>query len=326
MSLKNIFKSVGYLPWVGGGPRSGAESRRDYEAPLFSAAPGKNGLRVRILGDHSTYHCGGAAVMSALTQVARRKGWDIAGPNERYDVLVVNGEGSMHSGSRGFHRKMGVLAAAVHSGVPAYLVNTVWQNNPPDYDAVLKRLSGINVREVCSYREMKDRHGVEPDIVIDASFFAPVSPVADVPGTEGRAIFTDFYVGDRRRGRRWVVDPSVVENGIYLSLKERSWSQAVSMLRPASCLATGRQHAVYAACRARTPFAAMNGNTHKISGLVATSGIDIPVADDLAEVRKLAAHILDYREAFTALFEWMERWDPMLIFPDREDARARLTP
>lgn len=59
-----------------------------------------------------------------------------------------------------------------------------------------------------------------------------------------------------------------------------SWRRAVASLN----LITGRQHAVYAACKARIPFAASEGNTHKIRGLIKTAGVEIPIASLITDV------------------------------------------
>lgn len=292
-----------------------AEGKSDYLFPRFAKAA-DSGRRVRILGDHSSYHCGGAAVMQALHNVALSKGWEVVSGRESYDVLVVNGEGTMHSGRNGFHLKMGVLAKAVEAGVPAFLVNSVWQNNPSDYDDVLRKLSGIIVRENASRDEMKERHGIEPKVAIDASFFAPVSPTPDLTGFEGKFAYTDLWLP----GRRWVTDASLAEGGAFLSLKDMNWSEAVNAIRSASHLVTGRHHAVYAACRARKLFASAEGNTHKISGLFKSAGVEMPVAHSVEQLRAISSRIHEYSENFDALFDWMEIQDPSNIFPSLSDA------
>ena len=62
--------------------------------------------RLCIVGDHSKFHAGCKAVMQTLWRLASEKGWRIVKEGEDYEALLVNGEGSMHDGSKQFHRKM----------------------------------------------------------------------------------------------------------------------------------------------------------------------------------------------------------------------------
>src|SRR4051812_14532777 len=102
--------------------------------------------RILLLGDHSGYHCGSAAVGAFLKSTLGATG-DLVAEGQPYDCLVINGEGSMHHGSPTFHNKRKALQEAVQSGRKAWLVNTLWQKTPADYDAILPRLQQILVRE-----------------------------------------------------------------------------------------------------------------------------------------------------------------------------------
>ena len=56
--------------------------------------------RIRLAGDHSSYHCGSAAVVQTIAAELRRHGEIVT--DDAYDVLVVNGESSMHHGGGAF--------------------------------------------------------------------------------------------------------------------------------------------------------------------------------------------------------------------------------
>ncbi len=270
-------------------------------------------MRLRILGDHSHYHAGSGAVYRGLVRIARSKGWKVVGSRDGYDALLVNGEGTMHHGGKGFHKKMHALADAVAAGKPAYLVNTVWQDNPHTYDDILRQLSGITVREVRS-REALRQHGVDAKVVPDISLAEPVGFAWFPIDFKNRPAKTDFYFPDTRE----FADCDHFPEARLLPFKSMSWSRAVKSLRTASYLITGRQHGVYAACKARTPFAASEGNTHKIRGLIETAGVDIPIAAHPAELAAVVPVVLERAAEFQKLFDWLERIDYSASVPGPE--------
>ena len=65
-----------------------------------------------------------------------------------------------------------------------------------------------------------------------------------------------------------------------------------------------------AACKARTPFLALAGNTHKIEGIVATAGVDIPVFRDFAKLRTAMDEAEAWQSRYAPLFDWFERQQP----------------
>src|SRR5690606_1369571 len=99
----------------------------------------------------------------------------------------------------------------------------------------------------------------------------------------------------------------------YLDLQSMSWSSAVKSLRTASFLLTGRHHAVYAACKARVPFIALRGNTHKIEGLIETAGVAVPVLSEFNDVKTAVTEELTYDAECKKLFDWMSRQVPWSI-------------
>ena len=61
--------------------------------------------RIRLAGDHSSYHCGSAAVVQIIATELRRHGEIVTG--DEHDGVVVNGEGSMHHGAATSSRRCG---------------------------------------------------------------------------------------------------------------------------------------------------------------------------------------------------------------------------
>jgi hypothetical protein len=260
--------------------------------------------RIRLAGDHSSYHCGSAAVTHMIVAELRRHGELVS--NDDFDVLVVNGEGSMHHGGGSFHDKMQLIAAAADAKRPACLINTVWQDNPHEYDAALAGCRQVVVREVLSQRDIA-KHGVTAEIAPDLSYFAPVAK-DEVINFKGGIVMTDFLSREFgsfvRLRSRWA------ERYPFVDMRAMRWSTLVRSLKTARLLLTGRHHAVYAACKARTPFLALAGNTHKIEGTIATAGVDIPVFQKFSDLRAVIDQAEDWRSRYDALFDWFERQKP----------------
>jgi hypothetical protein len=266
---------------------------------------------VRLEGNHSDTHCGCAAVWDALCQIAARKGWRIAAPGEPYDALIVNGEGTMHHSLAGFHSKMKMLAEAVEAGKPAYLLNTVWQENSDQYDNLLRRLSGIAVREVLSQSDLLERHGIRSRLSVDLAYFAPIARRSLRDFFKRGPLATDCFVHD---AGTWGPIPDIPDVPT-IDMSAMSWPSFVSSLRTSSLLISGRHHAVIAACRAEIPFAAVESNTHKISGTIASSGATIPVAKDLGELPDIVRFVARTPGAFRKHFRWLRGQDPAMGVP-----------
>jgi hypothetical protein len=250
--------------------------------------------------------------MHGLRRVLDENGWTVAKPGDEYDALVMNGEGSMHHGQPIFHTKMRQLAMALDAGKRAYLVNTVWQENPSDYDEVLRGLSGMTVREVMSQRDLFDRHGITARVIPDLSLYAPLPRWAWSTNFRRNAAITDFYFPD---GDRFGRADEIMPEARFLHFRKASWAQAVSSLKTASLLVTGRQHGVYAACRARVPFVASEGNTHKIEGLIRSADAAIPVARNPAEIPAILPRVPELKREYDRLFDWLETRDYRATLP-----------
>ncbi|MES0869882.1 polysaccharide pyruvyl transferase family protein [Pseudovibrio sp. SCP19] len=306
--IKNYWKHLR----IKAGLRKEKEAGFEYERVLVRTK--KNGLPVvRLLGSHSNFHCGCAAVMKSLRRAAEDRGWRLATFIEPYDAVVVNGEGSMHHSREHFHKKMGILQRAVEAGVPAYLINTVWQDNSSEYNAVLKQLAGIQVREKLSQRELLEKHGVDSNVCIDASFFyGPTVGPQDEFQRSGVA-YTDFRCPDTDVFLR---NDELLPHADYVSLKAQNWEETIRKLSEYEYVVTGQHHAVYAACKARTPFIASEGNSHKIKGLIESADAEIPTATSFREFKDLLENIEKYRSEYEKLFDWMARQSSDNLFPE----------
>lgn len=269
-------------------------------------------MRFRLEGNHSAYHSGCKAVWEVLCAAVCEAGGEVVS-GEDYDVFVVNGEGSMHHGRPTFYKKMGLLKDALNKGRRAMLVNTVWQDNPSDYDGVLRKLSRVSVRETRSANELRRVHGTSAQPCLDFSYFWPLALKAPPQSREREGIYYTDYLDPAIANFSPL--PATIAAGLSsgpaaeprpLAMHEQSWEATVAMLAGAELLVTGRHHAVYAACRARTAFAAIEGNSHKIAGLIDWSGTSIPVAHSVDQLPDVIRWAQSNGDAFDRLFDFME--------------------
>lgn len=266
-----------------------------YDAPMKA-------LRFKLAGDHGKYHCGSAAVAEYIKRKIRGHG--VLVDKGDYDVLLVNGEGSMHHDTPAFIKKMKLMEEALDSGHKVLLVNTLWQSNSNDYDHVLKRLDQIIVREKLSQIDLRENHGIDARVIPDLSFSAPVKSVLMPFAPKGKVLLTDFYSQDL--GAFAILNGGPLRKLPYVDMRKLSWNQMVTLLKRNEILVTGRHHAVYAACKARTPFVTMRGNSHKIEGIFASAGVDIPLLENLKEIEPALAWVRANPQAFNDLFDWLE--------------------
>ena len=260
--------------------------------------------KVKVLGDHAREHCGCAAVMDSMNELLKNNYDYSSKVVDDYDVLIVNGEGSMHHGSKNFKSKMDAIKDALSKGKQAFLINTVWQKNPNDYDDVLKNISGIIVREEASKIDLLENHGVDALVRLDISLQAKINKLDEYINFYSADVITDFYSSDFGG---WVKYSGGARSRFpYMDMKKFTWSQFVMSLETAGLLITGRHHAVFAACRAKTPFVALESNTHKISGFVKMSKIPIPVCVKPKELTAAIKWAKENKNAYEDFFNFLD--------------------
>lgn len=263
-------------------------------------------LKARLAGDHSAYHCGSAAAFATLKRLV--EGCYEIVESDDFDVLYVNGEGSMHHDSPHFTGKMELIRAAVDAGKRAYLVNSVWESNGNHYDDILTRMTGIIVREAASQSELKQRHGIDAAMALDLSYYAIIDEDAPCLDWRGQVMITDFFARDLGFWYRATSGPLTARS--YIDLREHGWSTLVRSLRSCRAIITGRHHAVYAACLARKPFVAVAGSTHKVSGLIAASGLPIPTLASPRDANATLRWAMANRDLYKEFFDWMDTVPP----------------
>jgi len=87
---------------------------------------------------------------------------------KKCDAVIVNGEGSLHSGNMYWLATISKFCKQHNKKV--YLVNSIYQNNPKYYQEYLALFDRISVRESYSHNELT-KIGIHSTIVPDLSFY-----------------------------------------------------------------------------------------------------------------------------------------------------------
>lgn len=189
--------------------------------------------------------------MEIVGRVPVGKKWqDHRGKLDKADVVIVNGEGTLHGGA-----EMDMLDVAAH--YPSYLINTVWQGNG-DQEKRLLRFKRVTVRESASARSMLANSGIEPEVVGD--------------------VILKVLSGDYPPKRCYSKKPQFIGS---VKESDRGWSAAIPALemcrRIRTCddaLVIGRFHGILLAAMLNVPFVAYRSNSHKNEGVMLDMGLD----------------------------------------------------
>ena len=277
-------------------------------------------MKVLILNDTSNYHNGCKQVMNFI--YSKMENYEVVSfsiknirSNENLlkdiDVLIINGEGTMHDNAIRAEELLSVGKLAKKSyNIKTFLINSVWQRNnrrvTKDY---LRYFDYISVREIFSKNEIKKY--IDKDVIInlDLSYYAEV-PFKQFP--KKKIICGNYW--NHRRGEGLI--KGVGEDG-YIDIFNESWEDIVNKLRNCKVLITGRHHEMYAACKARCLFIVVEDkrNTHKNMGLFKTFNVNIPcvkISDSKKKTLKLIRNCITsykkYKKEYEKLFNLMESY------------------
>jgi hypothetical protein len=221
------------------------------------------------------------------------------------DLVLINGEGTLHDGRRHGARLLRVVDHPARRAAPVVLINTVYQANPDAWRDWLSRMALIVARDSRSARELSALLGRRIEHLPDLSL---CDGFADVPGHRQGILLGDSVRLHRRRLLARAV--SGLENAAHLSIKSPPWlrrlpsgaaplgawlafnicngvlawrqparirprneGELLSRLAGAAMHVTGRFHGVALSLVTRTPFLALGSNTWKIESLLDDVGI-----------------------------------------------------
>ena len=246
-------------------------------------------MKAFIIGKH-TGHVGCFAVTRVLEKIVSKK-YEITDNLYEADVIVVNGEGSMHHNGPNLRKKVEALRFGVKKGLTTMLVNTVWDHvTNPELIELAPKIDYISVRELLSHDALL-KLGVISEIYLDLAYFDEVSLINR---HYGPICIGNFYnrkaENDCKKSAR--VHPQ-------LNIKSsKSWQEHIDKLRGCDLLITGMHHDAIACMKARTLFRPFVGNTHKVDGIFKWAGVDIECAKTIPELEEMRVEVGEYIKLF----------------------------
>lgn len=217
------------------------------------------------------------------------------------DLVVINGEGTLHGGAQKGQRLLDVVDHPAARGKPVAIVNTIWQNNPPGWTDILRRCALVSARDSASHANLQAA-GIEQAIhVPDLSLSERVEPpmgnrtgliVGDSVRHSVRTHLARYAQGQRATyvpsktlssaiWRHWPARQLLwrIYNGVY-SGRVPNFSMArdeaayLDILSAAMGHVTGRFHGVCYSVLAELPFLAVGSVTSKVQVLVSDAGLN----------------------------------------------------
>src|SRR5262245_12462177 len=73
----------------------------------------------------------------------------------RADLILINGEGTLHHGAGLGARLLSVVDHPARCGTPVALINTIYQENPPEWGRWLSKMSLVAARDRRSQHEFE---------------------------------------------------------------------------------------------------------------------------------------------------------------------------
>lgn len=263
------------------------------------------------------------------------------------DLVVINGEGTLHHGREAGRTLLNVIPAAKAAGVPVAVINALWQDNPPEWLDLLSGAALIATRDPRSAAELAGLDQVRT--LPDLSLSAGADPQ---PGPRDR-----LYVGDSVRwstrralalaAKRLKVDAMLPTktraSGVWTGKPFGPWLSALyhgaapfglpplqlaatedeylRLLGRARMHVTGRFHGICLSLVTGTPFLATGSNSWKIEALLADAGL--PKSRGVAEADLASLTQSDLNRPFTpaetqgiAAFLALAQRDSATLFKD----------
>jgi hypothetical protein len=204
-------------------------------------------------------HFGCELVMETLYDLLKTNGHEVVQKvasnetsftiNPQADLVIVNGEGSLHH-----NRRRELLAVAKEA--PSILINTVWDSN--DTTEGLEHFNYISCRESYSAKEMGMGVKVVPDLLFANKWLREQAPFIHKP--EHDIGVTDNVLNQLQGG----------DGGFSAIQPSRSYIPELLKYKRICC---GRFHSVAACAVLGIPFSAWPSNTHKIEGMMEDMGV-----------------------------------------------------
>lgn len=272
--------------------------------------------RILLLNNTENYHSGCKAVIDFYRRQFSLHDLNFHSSEtdlRDFDVVIVNGEGTMHHNAEAASRLLDQLIEAKYYGCRTLLVNTVWQHNP-DFIDKLSYVDYISVRDIKSKNDIQSKIDRPVDLCIDYSYFV-YKRIEDLPKVLMLTAGNRMNYPNTKPKRPKISD---IGEDSRADVFSQTWIELVDTLTQSQLFVTGRHHELYAACVARCPCVILEGNSHKNSGLLETANVSIPCLDmdaTTSEILEAIDRVQYYTEEYQRLFDFLENFPvPDLIY------------
>ncbi|MFS8184318.1 polysaccharide pyruvyl transferase family protein [Pseudovibrio denitrificans] len=260
-----------------------------------------------------TWHHGCRAVSRVIRKEMEHRGFSLSATSrvgaswwedsvfvehaKQADLILINGEGTFHSGSSEAEKCMRIFQEKTSSNRIA-LINSIWQDNPTSWVDIISNASYISLRDTNSQKKLTE-HGVQahycPDLsLISSKPISTLNPRSGVAWGDAlkRNVTRDLYRGFRSsRGENYFASVRPTHRSPLTSypLKDLRYSltcwwknyscfndeeELARFLAQRNLYITGRFHGACLALCAGTPFVAVASNTKKITFLLNDMGLN----------------------------------------------------
>lgn len=190
----------------------------------------------------------------------------------RSDLIIVNGEGTLHSNRA--PEIEGALTLAYDSGVPYFVVNSIFMDYP-GFAEFLRRAEGVSLRDARSVDEARTL-GIEVTRCQDAALYAAFDAFEHVPES-GESCVTDFHP-EAPTTTRLEFKRALASGARYLPFQSgngwRTWPGLVARIATFGHVVSGRYHGALLAALAGRPCRMLPSNSGKIGQLATELGFE----------------------------------------------------
>lgn len=258
-------------------------------------------------------------------------------------LVIINGEGTLHHGKRRGRWLLEAGARVKLRGGRVALINALWQDNPADWAELARDFDVLACRDQRSANDLAEATGRHVFFLGDLSMFLPwsgpqISRSGVMVGCSVHGDITETLARFARDGRHDFVPVTTAIKTMparltgwrrWLRAKRHSWQNRafkrrfpaarfvdddlafLSELSRHQLVVTGRFHAVCLAILSGTPFVAVSSNSWKIDALIKDIGLDPARLLPLASLTQstLVERNWDYSsQELAAIAASLERW------------------
>lgn len=226
----------------------------------------------------------------------------------RCDAIIVNGEGTIHHNRPAGRILLEVTELAEQHRIPAFLINTTYQDNPPEFKQYLDKFAAIFVREGESAKELAkiavpstvvpditlsydyQPHSERKHIGVSDSSITPISKKLFALCRENDALFLPvlrsskydgvFSLTELLRDVKFELTKlklKLTGSEDYLQLRnlyvKKSIKQFFDAVASCHAVVSGRFHVICFCILTDTPFLGIDGNSHKIQSMIKDIGL-----------------------------------------------------